>query len=61
MTTKIVVKESGPPEGMTQEELERLLRPNFLAFARILAKDIKEEQEEKQKRLKEASKNVGSV
>lgn len=61
MIPKIVIKESGPPEGMTQEQLEKILRPNFLAFTRIIARNIIEEQEEKQKKIKEVSENVGSV
>lgn len=57
----IVEKKSGPPKGMTQEELEARLYPNFLALARILARDIIKDQEREQKRLKEAKENVGSV
>lgn len=49
MIPKIVTRESGPPDGMTEEELGKILRPNFLALARIFANEIKKEQEEKLK------------
>lgn len=46
MIPKIIVKESGPPEGMTEEQLQKILYPNLLAMARILAQEIKKEKEE---------------
>ncbi|WP_422445277.1 hypothetical protein [Thermoanaerobacterium sp. DL9XJH110] len=47
MIPKIIEMESGPPEGMTREQLERILRPNMLALARILAMEIKKDMENK--------------
>ncbi|ADL07183.1 hypothetical protein [Thermosediminibacter oceani] len=41
MIPKIIEMEADLPDGMTEEQLEKLLRPNLLAFARILARDIK--------------------
>ncbi|AYO30838.1 hypothetical protein D2962_09620 [Biomaibacter acetigenes] len=46
MIPKIIEKESGPPEGMTEEQLQKILYPNLLAMARILAQEIKKEKEE---------------
>ena len=46
MIHKIIEKESGPPEGMTQEQLQKILHPHLLAMARILAQEIKTEKEE---------------
>lgn len=45
MIPKIVERESGPPDGMTQEQLDRILRPNLRAMARILAAEIKKDME----------------
>jgi hypothetical protein len=46
MIPKIIEREADLPDGMTEEQLEKILRPNLLAFARILAKEIKKENDQ---------------